>query len=250
MISNQTRIVVKVGSSTIFDSVSGQIRQDRLVSIVKDIRWLTQDLDKDVVLMSSGALATGREKLKNSNLKVKSGQILGAVGQIDISYEWAKALKSENLIMGQLLLTPEALNKSSIVASTIEDMLQNNIIPYINENIPVMNEYDNDGLAAKIAQSANCDLLVLLSDVDGVYTANPMTDENAQKIDVIEDIDAAIEKYGGGASSGVGTGGMYTKLAAAKLLADQNTETIIGSGEIENPVRAIVDGSNGTLVKI
>ncbi len=246
---NHKKIVVKVGSSTIFDGETGKVRRDRINSIAADIKWLSTDLDSNVILMSSGALATGREILKKAEISPNNEQILGAIGQIDISTAWAAALKGQSLVMGQLLLTPDVIDKSDIAEATIKHMFQNGIIPYINENIPIMEHYDNDGLAANVAKKTGCDLLILLSDVDGVYTANPAINPAAQKIDIIDDIDTAISKYGGGALSAVGTGGMITKLTAARLLLNAGVRTIIASGELDNPIRAITNERNGTLIK-
>lgn len=248
ILSPKNRIVIKVGSSSIFDTNTGEIRNDRIKSIAKDISWLRKELKKDVLLMSSGALAVGKKHALEGGIPPKDDQTLGAIGQIDISNAWAGALRTQGLVMGQLLLTPEIAASSDIFKSTISKMLQKNVVPYINENIPIMDTYDNDGLSASVAKSAKCDLLILLSDVDGVYTDNPMTTPNAKKIAIIDNIDDAITKYGGGASSSVGTGGMITKLTAAKRMTDIGVETVIASGEIDNPIRAIAYGRNGTLV--
>lgn len=245
---SKNRIVIKVGSSSIFDADTDEIRTDRIISIAKDIGWLRKELKKDVILMSSGALAVGKKHAANEGIEQENDQILGAIGQIDVSNAWAGALRTQGHVIGQLLLTPETAASSDIFKDTITKMLHKNVIPYINENIPIMDKFDNDGLSASIAKSANCDLLILLSDVDGVYTGNPMTDPSAKKIPVIDDVDEAIEKYGGEASSTVGTGGMITKLIAAKRMKDVGVKTIIASGEIDTPIRAINFGRNGTLI--
>lgn len=249
-IDQKNRIVIKVGSSSIIDNKNQQIRRSQMKSIADDVSWLMKSLNKQVTLMSSGALAQGRiamKKMAMDDAAQKNQQILGAVGQVVVSSAWADAFREHDILIGQLLLTPESAS-SKIVKQTIEQMLKQGIVPYINENIPIMDEYDNDGLSAIIASQMKCDLLILLSDVDGVYNANPMTDKSTKKIKVINDIDEAIIKFGGGSASGVGTGGMLTKLNAAKAMSRIGIDTVIASGEMKNPIKAILSGDNGTLI--
>lgn len=245
------RIVIKIGSSCIVNERLQSIFEDRMDSIAEDISWLRIDKKIEVILMSSGALAWGRLCMSMAGHDENcqdNQQLAGACGQVGIASAWAASIQKHEMLLGQLLLTPRDASSNTAI-STIRTMLNQGVIPYINENIPTLEEYDNDNLAALVAHQLECDTLFLLSDVDGVYSANPKTDSNAVLINEINDVDSAISRFGGGSSSSLGTGGMMTKLLAAKCMSQIGVETIIGSGEQLNPIRAILSGSSGTVVK-
>lgn len=215
------RIVVKVGSSSIVNEKSQSIYEERINSIVEDIRWLIRDQNKEVILMSSGALAWGRVCMAQAGYAggyQEQKWLSCACGQVGISAAWAASARKHGLILGQFLLTSESM-RSTTLCSTIDEMLKHDVLPYINENIPTMEEYDNDGLVAEVSRHLGCDTLILLSDVDGVYSKNPKVDPNADLIKDIHDIDEAIALFGGTTSTTLGTGGMITKLNAAKRAA-------------------------------
>lgn len=244
------RIVIKIGSSSIVDESNQRLFNDRISSIVEDIFWLREELNKDVILMSSGALSWGRVCMSGpkQDLIQNNQQLTGACGQIGISSAWASAVQKQGAILGQLLLTPENTSSPTIL-NTLNEMLTHGIIPYINENIPIMQQYDNDFLASEVARQLQCDTVILLSDVEGVYSANPKIDKTAYLINEIENIDEAIALFGGESSTNMGTGGMFTKLKAAKSLGAVGVDTIIGSGEVLNPIKSIINGKSGTIIK-
>lgn len=251
MVNQINRVVVKVGSSSIINENSQSIIKNRMLSIAEDICWLTQDHNKQVILMSSGALAWGRVQMTAAGISKecqKNQQIAGACGQIGVSASWEDSLRKYNLVTGQLLLAPRDLS-SDFVCNSILSMLKNNVVPYINENIPTFEQYDNDGLAAEVALKTNSDTLILLSDVAGVYSSNPKTDAAAQLIKEISNIDEALTRYGHETSTNLGTGGMATKLHAAKKVSKLGVNTIIASGECSNPLKEIFNGSSGTFIR-
>jgi len=250
-LDNISRILIKIGSSSIVDTNANTLFSERMCSITDDILWLSRECDKEVILMSSGALAWGRICMSLVNTPkecMDNQQVSGACGQIGIAAGWAEAFQKKDAAIGQLLLVPEQVS-SLTVKNTILHMFEHGMVPYINENIPVMGEYDNDGLAARVAGDLNCDMLILLSDVDGVYSDNPATNPDAALIPEINDIDEAIIKFGGNAVSGIGTGGMLTKLKAAKATALVGVDTIIASGQVQNPLRFLCNGGNYTRVR-
>jgi len=221
----------------------------RFFDVATDIAWLRKHRNLEIILMSSGALAWGRVGLANQGIDPTdiTPQIAGAIGQIGIAAAWATAFEKAGLLVGQYLLDAGA-GKSALVTSNIDIMLRKGIVPYINENIPIMDNYNNDGLSAEIAQALGCKTLILLSDIDGVYTANPTTNSDAKFIPTITNIDDAIQRFGGGATSTVGTGGMLTKLLAAKEMKTIGVETIIASGITPHPLRAVYNEGMGTRI--
>ena len=245
------RIVIKIGSSSIVNHDAKYLFTERMESIAEDISWLRKDLKHEVILMSSGALAWGRVCMAASGIEYKHQenlQMAGACGQIGIAAAWASAFRKHSLVIGQLLLDHEN-SSSTIVRDTIIKMQGCGMIPYINENIPTMEHYDNDALAAEVACQTGCDTLILLSDVDGVYSANPKTDSNAYLIPQIDDIDEALIKYAEKSSTNLGTGGMISKLKAAKTMSEIGVKTIIASGECLNPLREIINAQGGTTIR-
>lgn len=251
------RVVIKIGSALLVDPTSG-LKQDWLNSLADDIAALRQQ-GTQVLLVSSGAIALGRKilKLPNRALKLEESQASAAIGQIELGRAWSEALARHDLISGQILLTLNdteggAGRRSYLNArDTIERLVSLGAIPVINENDTIATSEirygDNDRLAARVATMMGADMLVLLSDIDGLYTAPPATDSNAQFIPEVADVSAKIEAMAGDAGSALSKGGMVTKIEAAKIATHAGTAMIIASGTCNNPVHAIRSGSRHTV---
>ena len=229
-------IVVKVGSSLIIDDKN--IRIKWLQNFVKNISDLYQQNCK-VVIVSSGAVALGKQKLQidNKKLTIQQKQACAALGQIELMSFYKELFAQHNFNVAQILLTASDCNdreRYNNCNNTIQTLLANNIIPIINENDSVAVDEikigDNDRLCARVAQMIKADLMILLSDVDGLFNKNPKTHKNAKFIESVEKITPDIEKMAQGSASKVGTGGMITKLMAAKMANSANCHTIITNG--------------------
>src|SRR5437763_13123785 len=219
------RLVVKVGSSLLVDSDGGRLHDAWLASLVGDIAKLHRS-KRDVLVVSSGAIALGRAvlKLPAGPLKLEDSQAAAAVGQIALARTWSEVLGREGITAGQLLLTlqdTEERRRYLNARSTIDKLLEWRAVPVINENDTVAtNEIrygDNDRLAARVATMASADLLVLLSDVDGLYDAPPSGNAQAKLIPLVERITPEIEAMAGAAGSELSRGGMQTKIEAGKI---------------------------------
>jgi glutamate 5-kinase len=219
------RVVIKVGSALLVESATGNINRAWLETLASDIARL-RARGQDVLLVSSGAIALGRRQLglEPGKLKLEESQAAAAVGQIRLAHAWKEVLEHHQLNVAQILLTfadTEERRRYLNARSTIGTLLKLGSIPVINENDTVATAEirygDNDRLAARVAQMISADCLVLLSDVDGLYTADPTRDPRATFIGEIRAITPEIEKMAGGAASAVGSGGMATKIAAAKI---------------------------------
>ena len=248
------RIVVKVGSSLLVDSAAGKIREVWLASLAQDIAKLHHD-KRDVIVVSSGAIALGRAvlKLPKGSLKLEDSQAAAAVGQIALARTWAEALGKHKITAGQVLVTltdTEERRRYLNARSTIAKLLEWRSVPVINENDTVAtNEIrygDNDRLAARVAAMASADLLVLLSDVDGLYDAPPAGNTKAKHIPLVPRITAEIEAMAGASGSELSRGGMVTKIEAGKIVTTAGAHMVIGSGHVEHPLQAIASGSRAT----
>ncbi|MFL6797160.1 MAG: glutamate 5-kinase [Xanthobacteraceae bacterium] len=241
------RIVVKVGSSLLVNHEAGRVNGEWLASLAEDVVALHRQ-GCDLMVVSSGAIALGRAvlKLPAGALKLEDSQAAAAVGQIALARTWSEVLGRHDLITGQVLVTlqdTEERRRYLNARSTIEKLLEWRAVPVINENDTVAtNEIrygDNDRLAARVATMASADLLVLLSDVDGLYDAPPAGDANAKLIPVVERITPAIETMAGAAGSELSRGGMQTKIEAGKIATHGGTHMVIASGRIAHPLQAI-----------
>ena len=248
------RIAVKIGSATLVDRASG-VRREWLASLVDDIATLTAR-GAEVLIVSSGAIALGRSilGLKTKSLKLEESQAAAAVGQIALATAWSDALARHCLKSGQVLLTlgdTEERRRYLNARATIATMLNLKVVPVINENDTVATSEirygDNDRLAARVATMTGADLLVLLSDIDGLYTAPPGTHPNATFIPVVERITPDIEAMAGGAASELSRGGMRTKIDAGKIATVAGTAMIIAQGGRANPLAAIEQGERATF---
>ncbi len=253
-LKNFRRIVVKVGSALLVDSAAGEVRADWLAALAADIAMLHQD-GRDVLIVSSGSIALGRAKLKlpRRALKLEESQAAAAVGQIALARIWSEVLGAHGIGAGQILVTlqdTEERRRYLNARSTIDKLLDWRAVPVINENDTVAtNEIrygDNDRLAARVATMASADLLVLLSDIDGLYTAPPSANPDATLIPIVETITADIEAIAGGPESLLSRGGMRTKIEAAKIATAGGTHMLIASGKINHPLQAVQDGGRCT----
>jgi len=244
------RIVVKVGSSLLVDSKAGDVRGAWLSALAADIAGLHKE-GREILIVSSGSIALGRSRLKlpRGALKLEESQGAAAVGQIALARIWSEVLGAHGIGAGQILVTlqdTEERRRYLNARSTIAKLLEWRAIPVINENDTVAtNEIrygDNDRLAARVATMATADLLILLSDVDGLYDAPPSQAPNARLIPVVERVTAEIEAVAGDAGSELSRGGMRTKIEAAKIATTGGTHMLIASGKIEHPLQAIADG--------
>ena len=249
-LSQFRRIVVKVGSSLLIDAAAGDVRASWLAALAADIAKLHHD-GKDILVVSSGSIALGRSRLKlpNGTLKLEESQAAAAVGQIALARIWSEVLGHHGIGAGQILVTlqdTEERRRYLNARSTITKLLEWRAVPIINENDTVAtNEIrygDNDRLAARVATMTSSDLLILLSDIDGLYTAPPGTNPNAKLIPVVNAVTADIEAMAGAAESELSRGGMRTKIEAAKIATSSGTHMLIASGKIEHPLQAIADG--------
>ena len=248
------RVVVKVGSSLIVDSSRGAVKQAWLEALAADIAAL-HARGANVLVVSSGAIALGRTiaALPKAGLKLEDSQAVAAIGQIALSSAWSRALHGHAIVAGQVLLTlqdTEERRRYLNARSTIAKLLEWRAVPVINENDTVAtNEIrygDNDRLAARVATMVSADLLVLLSDVDGLYDAPPGTNANAKLVPVVERITPQIEAMAGTANSELSRGGMQTKIEAGKIATTGGTHMVIASGRIDHPLRAIAGGARAT----
>ncbi|MEO3389382.1 glutamate 5-kinase [Mesorhizobium sp. CAU 1741] len=252
-LSSFRRITVKIGSALLVDRKSG-LKRDWLASLVDDVAVLTVQ-GTEVLVVSSGAIALGRTMLglKSRALRLEESQAAAAVGQIALAGAWADALARHGLKSGQVLVTlgdTEERRRYLNVRATVGTLLKMQAVPVINENDTVATSEirygDNDRLAARVATMMGADLLVLLSDIDGLYTAPPAIDPNAEFIPFVERITPAIEAMAGAAASELSRGGMRTKLDAGKIATVAGTAMVITSGTRPNPLSAIDKGERAT----
>ena len=250
------RIVVKIGSSLLIDAATRQPTRDWLAAMARDLSGLRGE-GREVIVVSSGSIALGRGRLPGLGSRLEDKQAAASVGQSLLMAAWSDALAPHDLVVGQVLLTrddTERRRRWLNGRATVEALLAHGVIPVVNENDTVATEEirygDNDRLAARTAQLARADLLVLLSDVDGLYTADPRRDPTAAHLPLIESLTPDILAMGGGANAqaGVGTGGMATKLAAAQIARSAGCATLIASGQTLSPLAAVRAGARATLI--
>jgi glutamate 5-kinase len=248
------RIVVKVGSSLLVDAQAGRLYDAWLGSLAEDLAWLHRER-RDVLVVSSGAIALGRAvlKLPNGPLKLEDSQAAAAVGQIALARTWTEVLAHHGITAGQVLVTlgdTEERRRYLNARSTIAKLLEWRAVPVINENDTVATSEirygDNDRLAARVASMASADLLVLLSDVDGLYDSPPGDGRDAKLVPLVERITPEIEAMAGAAGSELSRGGMQTKIEAGRIATGGGTHMVIASGRIAHPLRAIAEGARCT----
>ncbi|MCU0883673.1 MAG: glutamate 5-kinase [Beijerinckiaceae bacterium] len=254
LISQFRRIVIKVGSALLVDRARGRARHGWLAALAEDIAEL-HGRGADVQVVSSGAIALGRTLLgmPAGALKLEESQAAAAVGQIALARTWAEALGHHGITAGQILVTladTEERQRYLNARATIGRLLDMRAVPVINENDTVATSEirygDNDRLAARVATMTGADLLVLFSDIDGLYTAPPASDPSAEHIPVVPRITAQIEAMAGGAASELSRGGMTTKIEAGKIAVSGGTHMLIADGRPKNPLAAIANGARCT----
>ena len=248
------RIVIKVGSSLLVDGALGAVRQAWLESLASDIAAL-HGRGASVVVVSSGAIALGRTiaRLPKGTLKLEDSQASAAIGQIALASEWSRALAEKGIVAGQVLLTlqdTEERRRYLNARATLGRLFSIRAIPIINENDTVATSEirygDNDRLAARVATMASADLLILLSDVAGLYDLPPHRNAHARFLPVVDRVTPEIEAMAGGAGSDLSRGGMRTKIEAARIATAAGTHMVIADGRVAHPIARIAEGGRCT----
>jgi glutamate 5-kinase len=251
------RITVKIGSGLVADPVTGGVNMRWLASLAADMDALRAN-GRDIVIVSSGAIALGRHilKLDRQTLTLEQSQAAAAVGQIALSRAWEESLGEFGIVTGQILITPNITEERRYylnARTTITTLLQLGAVPIINENDTVATAEirygDNDRLSARVATMVEAECLVLLSDVDGLYSAPPGRGADVQHLPLVEEITPKIEAMAGGAASHLSRGGMTTKIEAGKIATKAGTAMIIARGTELHPLRALWKGGRHTLFK-
>jgi glutamate 5-kinase len=248
------RVVVKVGSALLVDQEAGRLNRSWLESLIDDLVRLRKR-GQQLILVSSGAIALGRRQLglPKGGLRLEDSQAAAAVGQIRLAHAYKELLEGRGITVAQVLLTlddSERRRRFLNARATLESLLALGALPVINENDTVATAEirygDNDRLAARVAQMTGADCLVLLSDVEGLYTADPHKDPGAEFIERVLRMTPEIEAMAGRPSSSMGSGGMATKLLAAKIAISAGCHMCIAAGHYRHPVRRIEDGARCT----
>jgi glutamate 5-kinase len=250
------RLIIKIGSALLVDP-DGKVRRDWLEGVVVDIA-ARHAAGQKIAVVSSGAIALGARRLKlakGGRASLEDAQAAAATGQIALSHCWAELLGTRGLTAAQMLVTLDDLEdrrRYLNAASTLDRLLSLGVVPVINENDSVATEEirfgDNDRLAARIAQAAAAQGVILLSDIDGLYTANPQRDPAAKLVPEVTRIDARIRAMAdGGSASGMGSGGMISKLEAARIAQSSGAHLAIISGKRDHPLAAYDADGRGTV---
>ncbi len=253
-LTDAKRLVVKIGSALLVDSETGALRQDWLTSLAADVAHI-RARGTDVIIVSSGSIALGRGilGLPLSSLALEQSQAAAAVGQIRLARAYQEALGPHDIVTGQVLVTLEdSQDRRRYLNSraTMETMLGLGVTPIVNENDTIATDEirygDNDRLAAQVAVTVGADQLILLSDVDGLYTANPKIKSTAKHLDIVEKITPEIEAMAGDAGSGLSKGGMITKIMAARIATEAGCAMAIALGTALNPLGQLERGAKAT----
>jgi glutamate 5-kinase len=253
-LASARRLVIKIGSALLVDQDEGALRDSWLAGVAADIADL-RARGTDVIVVSSGAIALGRPllRLTHKRLRLEENQAAAAVGQIRLAQCWSNALSARKLTSAQLLLTlddTEDRRRYLNARATLNTLLALRCVPVINENDTVatleIRVGDNDRLAARVAEMTDADQLVLLSDIDGLYTADPRRDLSATHIALVPTITADIESMGGDPPPGYSSGGMRTKLAAARIATQAGCAMVIAFGQADRPLTALAAGARCT----
>ncbi len=255
-IKDKRRIVVKIGTTTITHEKTGALNLRKIEQLVRALTDLSNQ-GKEVVVVSSGAIAVGRKSigLKEKPTEISLRQACASVGQAKLMMVYQKLFAEYNQIASQILITKYTMvNDTSRrnAQNTFRELLKMNIIPIVNENDTVSTDEiefgDNDTLSAIVAALIGADLLILMSDIDGLFTDDPNTNPDAKFIDLVNEITPELEQMAKGSAGDFGTGGMSTKLAAAKIANDAGADMIIANGESIHNISRIMNGNNiGTL---
>ncbi|NQV84506.1 MAG: glutamate 5-kinase [Rhodospirillales bacterium] len=253
-IENGRRIVVKIGSALLADQEHGTVHRAWLEALAEDVN-VCCTRGQEVILVSSGAIAIGRRRLKlpPGPLRLDENQAAAAAGMVRLAHAYEEVLGAYDITVGQVLLTlDDTENRRRYInaRNTLEALLKLGAVPLINENDTVATDEirfgDNDRLAARVAAMVSADTLVLLSDIDGLYTADPRTDPAAAIIPEVTEITPEIEAMAGAAPVGDSKGGMVTKLAAAKVCLSNGCSMVIMDGNAPHPLQRLQDGAPAT----
>ncbi|MCP5367620.1 MAG: glutamate 5-kinase [Hyphomicrobiales bacterium] len=248
------RIVVKIGSALLVDQERGTVHRRWLEGLAEDLAGLYAQ-GKEVVIVSSGAIAVGRRYLRFADgvLRLEEKQAAAATGMVHLAHAYQEVLARHDMTVAQVLLTIEDTeNRRRYInaRNTLDTLLRLGAVPLINENDTVATEEirvgDNDRLGARVAAMISADTLVLLSDIDGLYTADPHSHADARLIPQVDAITAEVEAMAGATNTAVGTGGMVTKLAAAKIAMGAGCRMVITDGRPERPLGRLLEGANAT----
>jgi glutamate 5-kinase len=248
------RLVVKIGSALLVEEKTGAIRRDWLAALAEDLVAL-RARGCEVLVVSSGAIAVGRHTLglPKGKLKLEQKQAAAATGQIRLAHAYQAALEPHGVTVSQVLVTlgdTEERRRHLNARATLETLLRLGALPVVNENDTVATSEirfgDNDRLGARVAAMIDADTLVLLSDIDGLYTADPRRDPQAVHLPLVEAITPEIAAMAGAAPAGYSSGGMITKLAAARVAVDAGCRMAIANGRVAHPLRALAEGARCT----
>ena len=248
------RVVIKIGSALLVDSSTGKLRREWLGALSEDISGMRSQ-GQEVLIVSSGSIAMGRHVLglRNGPLRLEESQAAAAIGQIQLAHAYQEILALQDIQVAQILLTPgdtEERRRYLNARSTISTLLALGALPVVNENDTVATSEirygDNDRLAARVAQMISADCLVLLSDIDGLYTADPKANPDARFIREVTDLNDDILAMASKTKTDVGRGGMETKLKAAQIAMAAGCNMFITSGTIAHPLKSMQEGANFT----
>ena len=248
------RLVVKIGSALFIDQDTGALDEDWLMALCEDVVWLYES-GGQVVLVSSGAVALGARELgiDPRRARLEDNQAAAAAGQILLAHAYHDALRGVELRTAQVLLTlddSESRRRYLNACRTLLTLLARGAVPVVNENDTVATQElrygDNDRLAARVAQMVSADCMILLSDVDGLYTCDPQRNDDAEHVPEVTGIDERIRAMAGGPGSAHGSGGMHTKLDAARIATGAGCQVAITSGRVRRPLKALSEGGRAT----
>ncbi len=251
---NAKRIVIKIGSALLVDEETGRLRQEWIYSLIEDIARLKHE-GKEVILVASGSKALGRSELGlvPGTLTLDQAQAAAAIGQISLAHTFKALFQNHDIKAAQVLLTisdTEDRRRYLNARDTINTLVDFGVIPVVNENDTVAtNEIrygDNDRLSARVASMVDADILLILSDIDGLYTAPPHADADAEHISEVAQITPEIEAMAGGTGSSFSSGGMVTKIMAAKIAVAAACHMVIASGQGANPITALLNNAKST----
>ena len=254
-IDSAQTIIIKIGSSLLVEDSRNLVNAGWLAGVAGDIAMLRK-AGKNVVVVSSGAIALGRRELgiDGRDLALEEKQAAAATGQVTLAHAWREALAAHGIGVAQILLSPEdteTRRRHLNARATMGALLELGAVPVVNENDTVATTEirfgDNDRLAARVAAMISADLLVLLSDIDGLYTANPRQDPDASHVQHVESLNDEVMAMAGKANAAYASGGMVTKLEAARIAMNAGCDMVICDGRGAQPLRAVIDGARHTL---
>jgi len=252
-LANARRVVIKIGSALFIDQQTGAMNREWLEGVCADVADMRR-AGKDVVIVSSGAVALGRRELNIvGRLQLEEKQAAAAAGQIVLAHAYQEILRGHGITTAQVLLTlddSERRERYLNASKTLLTLLGYGAIPVINENDTVATQElrygDNDRLSARVAQMVSAECLVVLSDVDGLYTADPRRDANARYVDEVTEVTREVLDMAGGTGSTDGSGGMRTKVEAARIAVGAGCRMCIATGRIAHPIKALLQGGKAT----